>query len=168
MPQRTSIIVMSRPGIGGAQSPEVTSSPSSHAGSMSSPAASCAVRRVPGQPAQGLISVDRIVADRPFYCGKHRKHGMSLLVIVGPDGQVLWMSSAPAPSRPDQLTKAIVFLQVCEVRSRGLRKRGRRTPAADLTASPSRCRAGELRHSSRRNKSDPAIPRCRSIRAPLG
>jgi hypothetical protein len=50
MPQQTSIIVMSRPGIGGAQSPEVTSSPSSHAGSMSSPAASCAVRRIATSP----------------------------------------------------------------------------------------------------------------------
>jgi hypothetical protein len=25
-----------------------------------------------------LIPVDRVAADRPFYSGKHRKHGMNL------------------------------------------------------------------------------------------
>src|SRR6516225_11234673 len=28
-----------------------------------------------------LIPVDRVAADRPFYSGKHRKHGMNLQVI---------------------------------------------------------------------------------------
>lgn len=110
-----------------AQHTQLLSSPPQHRLALDTLNCGQQILLVPGQPAQGLISVDRIVADRPFYCAKHRKHGMSLQVIVGPDGQVLWMSSAPAPSRPDQLTKAIGFLQVCEVRSRGLRKRGRRT-----------------------------------------
>ncbi len=33
-----------------------------------------------------LIPIDRVAADRPFYSGKHRKHGMNLQVIAGPDG----------------------------------------------------------------------------------
>jgi hypothetical protein len=41
-----------------------------------------------------LIPVDRLVADRPFYSGKHRKHGMNLQVIASPDGDILWVSGA--------------------------------------------------------------------------
>jgi hypothetical protein len=33
-----------------------------------------------------LIPIDRVKADRPFYSGKHKKHGMNLQVIAGPDG----------------------------------------------------------------------------------
>jgi DDE superfamily endonuclease/Helix-turn-helix of DDE superfamily endonuclease len=41
-----------------------------------------------------LIPVDRVAADRPFYSGKHRKHGMNLQVIASPDGGILWVSGA--------------------------------------------------------------------------
>ena len=41
-----------------------------------------------------LIPVDRLAADRPFYSGKHKKHGMNLQVIASPDGEILWMSGA--------------------------------------------------------------------------
>jgi len=40
-----------------------------------------------------LIPIDR-VADRPFYSGKHKKHGMNLQVIAGPRGDILWVSAA--------------------------------------------------------------------------
>ena len=33
-----------------------------------------------------LIPIDRVAADRPFYSGKHRKHGMNLQVIASPGG----------------------------------------------------------------------------------
>jgi hypothetical protein len=39
-----------------------------------------------------LIPVDRLAADRPFYSGKHKKHGMNLQVIASPDGDILWVS----------------------------------------------------------------------------
>nr|BFE31179.1 transposase family protein [Actinomadura rugatobispora] len=39
-----------------------------------------------------LIAIDRVAADRPFYSGKHRRHGMNLQVIAGPDGTWLWVS----------------------------------------------------------------------------
>ena len=41
-----------------------------------------------------LIPVDRVAADRPFYSGKHKKHGMNLQVIASPCGDVLWVSGA--------------------------------------------------------------------------
>ena len=35
-------------------------------------------------------------ADRPFYSGKHKKHGMNLQVIASPTGDILWVSG-PLP-----------------------------------------------------------------------
>ena len=31
-----------------------------------------------------LIPIDRVAADRPFYSGKHKRHGMNLQVIASP------------------------------------------------------------------------------------
>ena len=36
-----------------------------------------------------LIAIDRVASDRPFYSGKHRKHGMNLQVIASPGGDIL-------------------------------------------------------------------------------
>jgi DDE superfamily endonuclease len=41
-----------------------------------------------------LIPIDRVAADRPFYSGKHHKHGMNLQVIASPAGDILWVSGA--------------------------------------------------------------------------
>jgi DDE superfamily endonuclease/Helix-turn-helix of DDE superfamily endonuclease len=41
-----------------------------------------------------LIPIDRVAADRPFYSGKHKRHGMNLQVIVGPRGDILWVAGA--------------------------------------------------------------------------
>ena len=43
-----------------------------------------------------LIPIDRVAADRPFYSGMHKKHGMNLQVIASPAGDVLWVSG-PLP-----------------------------------------------------------------------
>jgi hypothetical protein len=43
-----------------------------------------------------LIPTDQIAADRPFYSGKHRRHGMNLQVIASPDGTILWVTG-PLP-----------------------------------------------------------------------
>ncbi|MFD8993268.1 IS5 family transposase [Streptomyces abikoensis] len=42
-----------------------------------------------------LLPIDRIAADRPFYSGKHKKHGMNVQVIADPKGRLLWASAAP-------------------------------------------------------------------------
>ncbi|MEU4498134.1 transposase family protein [Streptomyces sp. NPDC023998] len=41
-----------------------------------------------------LLPIDRIAADRPFYSGKHKKHGMNVQVIADPAGRLLWASAA--------------------------------------------------------------------------
>ena len=41
-----------------------------------------------------LIPVDRVAADKPFYSGKHKKHGLNLQVIASPDGDILRVSGA--------------------------------------------------------------------------
>jgi hypothetical protein len=41
-----------------------------------------------------LIAIDRVAADRPFYSGKHKRHGMNLQVIASPAGDILWVSGA--------------------------------------------------------------------------
>jgi hypothetical protein len=38
-----------------------------------------------------LIPIDRVAADRPFYSGKHKKHGMNLQVIASPAGDIVWV-----------------------------------------------------------------------------
>src|SRR5215510_9748486 len=43
-----------------------------------------------------LILIDRVAADRPFYSGKHHKHGMNLQVIASPAGEIVWVSG-PLP-----------------------------------------------------------------------
>ncbi|MEU0401642.1 transposase family protein [Streptomyces sp. NPDC006197] len=41
-----------------------------------------------------LLPIDRIAADRPFYSGKHRKHGMNVQILADPFGRLLWASAA--------------------------------------------------------------------------
>jgi DDE superfamily endonuclease/Helix-turn-helix of DDE superfamily endonuclease len=41
-----------------------------------------------------LIAIDRVAADRPFYSGKHQRHGMNLQVIASPAGDIVWVSGA--------------------------------------------------------------------------
>ncbi|RPK43735.1 Transposase DDE domain protein [Streptomyces sp. ADI91-18] len=41
-----------------------------------------------------LLPIDRMAADRPYYSGKHKKHGMNVQVIADPFGRLLWASPA--------------------------------------------------------------------------
>ncbi|MCZ4117927.1 IS5 family transposase [Streptomyces sp. H39-S7] len=41
-----------------------------------------------------LLPIDRIAADRPYYSGKHKKHGMNVQVLTDPFGRLLWVSPA--------------------------------------------------------------------------
>jgi hypothetical protein len=49
-----------------------------------------------------LIAIDRVAADRPFYSGKHKHHGMNLQVISSPSGDILWVSGAMPGSVHDK------------------------------------------------------------------
>src|SRR5262245_32487993 len=52
-----------------------------------------------------LIVIDRLAADRPYYSGKHRRHGMNLQVIAAPDGEIVWVSGS-LPGSVHDLTAA--------------------------------------------------------------
>jgi hypothetical protein len=54
-----------------------------------------------------LIPIDRIAADRPFYSGKHKRHGMNLQVIARPGGDILWVSGALPGSVHDKTAEWI-------------------------------------------------------------
>ncbi len=43
-----------------------------------------------------LLPTDRIAADRPFYSGRHKKHGMNVQILADPAGRLLWASPALA------------------------------------------------------------------------
>ena len=66
-----------------------------------------------------LIPVDRLAADRPFYSGKHRKHGMNLQVIASPAGEILWVSG-PLPGSAHDLTAARIWGILRELAAAGL------------------------------------------------
>lgn len=66
-----------------------------------------------------LIPIDRVAADRPFYSGKHRKHGMNLQVISSPAGEILWVSSA-LPGAVHDLAAARIWGIVRELAAAGL------------------------------------------------
>ncbi|WP_101790722.1 transposase family protein [Nonomuraea indica] len=55
-----------------------------------------------------LIRTDRIKADRPYFSGKHRVHGMNIQVIATPDGTILWTSGA-LPGKTHDLSAARIW-----------------------------------------------------------
>jgi hypothetical protein len=66
-----------------------------------------------------LVPIDRVAADRPFYSGKHHKHGMNLQVIASPGGQILWVSG-PLPGAVHDLTAARIWGIARELAASGL------------------------------------------------
>jgi hypothetical protein len=66
-----------------------------------------------------LIPIDRVAADRPFYSGKHRRHGMNLQVIASPDGDIVWVSGA-LPGAVHDLTAARLWGIIRELAASGL------------------------------------------------
>jgi hypothetical protein len=65
------------------------------------------------------IPIDRVTADRPFYSGKHRRHGMNLQVIASPDGEIMWVSG-PLPGAVHDLNAARIWGIVRELAAAGL------------------------------------------------
>ena len=60
-----------------------------------------------------------MAADRPFYSGKHRKHGLNLQVIASSQGQILWVSGA-LPGAVHDLTAARIWGIVRRLAAAGL------------------------------------------------
>jgi len=95
-----------------------------------------------------LIPVDRVAADRPFYSGKHRRHGMNLQVIASPSGDILWVSGALPGSVHDKKAEWIWGV-LAELEAAGL------VTLADkgyLGSTHARSRTGERANPDRRRK----------------
>jgi hypothetical protein len=67
-----------------------------------------------------LIPIDRVRADRPFYSGKHKKHGMNIQVIASPDGSIVWVSG-PLPGSVHDMKAAGIWSLVRELSKTKLR-----------------------------------------------
>jgi hypothetical protein len=52
-----------------------------------------------------LIPIDRVADQKPYYSGKHRRHGMNVQVIADPAGRLVWASAA-LPGAVHDLTAA--------------------------------------------------------------
>ena len=52
-----------------------------------------------------LIPIDRIVDQKPYYSGKHKRHGVNVQVIADPAGRLIWASPA-LPGAVHDLTAA--------------------------------------------------------------
>lgn len=68
-----------------------------------------------------LLAIDPIAADRPYYSGKHKRHGMNVQVIADPLGRLIWASPA-LPGAVHDLTAArthgiITALTTAQVRA---------------------------------------------------
>lgn len=52
-----------------------------------------------------VLPIDRIAADRPYYSGKKKHHGMNVQVLADPAGRLIWVSDA-LPGATHDLTAA--------------------------------------------------------------
>jgi DDE superfamily endonuclease/Helix-turn-helix of DDE superfamily endonuclease len=66
-----------------------------------------------------LIPIDRVAADRPFYSGKHKRHGMNLQVIASPGGDILWVSG-PLPGSVHDKKAEWIWGVLAELEAAGL------------------------------------------------
>src|SRR3954454_3375853 len=66
-----------------------------------------------------LIPIDRIAADRPFYSGKHKRHGVNVQVIASPDGTILWVSGE-LPGSTHDTAAARIWNILAALRDAGL------------------------------------------------
>jgi len=121
-----------------------------------------------------LIPIDRVAADRPFYSGKHRRHGMNVPVIAGPGGGIRWVSG-PLPGAVHDLTAARIWGIVRELAAAGLMVladkgyhgagdpvltpyRGRNKPASQKDANRAHARLRSPRRARQRPAEDLAHP----------
>src|ERR1700747_2221860 len=95
-----------------------------------------------------LIPIDRVARDRPFYSGKHKRHGMNLQVIASPDGDILWVSGA--------LPRAGSLTPPSAMRSRA--PQGGRPRRSAVQASGPAIRAGPGRQARKRRAGVGRVP----------
>jgi len=52
-----------------------------------------------------LVRIDRVAEDRPYYSGKHKRHGVNVQILADSRGRLLWASAA-LPGATHDLTAA--------------------------------------------------------------
>jgi hypothetical protein len=57
------------------------------------------------QRERSVIPIDRVADQKPYYSGKHRRHGVNVQVIADPAGRLIWASAA-LPGLSHDLTAA--------------------------------------------------------------
>lgn len=72
-----------------------------------------------GGLAQTPLPIDRVAADRSFYSGKHKKHGMNQQVIAGLDGAIVWFSG-PLPGSVHDIKAARIWVIIRELENADL------------------------------------------------
>ena len=115
-----------------------------------------------------LVPIDRVAADRPFYSGKHKKHGMNLQVIANPGGDILWVSGALPGSVHDKKAEWIWARSTSWTKAAWSPWPTRATGAARMRRSPTggRTSLNPRKRRTRRTQScaHPANARTRSSR----
>jgi hypothetical protein len=89
-----------------------------------------------------LIPIDRVAADRPFYSGKHKMHGMNLQVIASPDGSILWVSGDLPGSTHDTAAARIWQILAALVPTRSHTADTRQLALSAWPVTLSTCRTG--------------------------
>jgi hypothetical protein len=54
-----------------------------------------------------LIPIDRVADQKPYYSGKHHRHGVNVQVLADPAGRLLWALTRPTRlhSRPSRSSR---------------------------------------------------------------
>src|SRR5690606_10526100 len=78
-----------------------------------------------------LVPIDRVAAERPYYSGKHKRHGLNVQVLADPRGNLVWASPAlPGAvhdlnaARTHHLTQALTDNQVMTFADKGYQGAG--------------------------------------------
>ncbi|MGW5643367.1 transposase family protein, partial [Saccharopolyspora sp. NPDC003762] len=114
-----------------------------------------------------VIRIDRVAANRPFYSGKHRYHGINLQGLTDPYGNLLWISDGiPAGTVND--TSAARAHHIPEIAEQAgillLADRGYHRIADNVVLTPYKSWHGELPESYREANTAHAQIRCQGER----
>lgn len=66
-----------------------------------------------------LVPIDRVADQRPYYSGKHKRHGVNVQVVADPAGRLVWASPA-LPGAVHDLTAARTHHLITALTERGV------------------------------------------------
>lgn len=111
-----------------------------------------------------LISIDRVADQRPYYSGKHKRHGMNVQVIADATGRLVWASAALPGSTHDltaarthSIIDALTSADVMTFADKGYQGAHGSVRRSSGAASGRSCHAGRRRSTGRTRRSAPAV-----------